>query len=525
MDGSSLLIIVFLIVGGAILIATRGSKFSTIRLVGVQGQYQGKNIPISSNLVRRGPFSVGRSHKNQLVIHNDLVSREHAQIMLYGPNQWVLYDRGSANGTRVNGERIAQHNLRSGDQIQIGSSVFVFNNNSQPSAIPSPPAVIRQHQPTPPPTGFKDIDLRNYEKIQELGAGGAATVFKAKNRNGELVAIKFLTQPDTYLRQKFQGEIRVGQTLRHPNIARIYGGDIPADGSQPYIVMEYVDGYTLRHLITSQKQLPPDKIVSVIGQTCDALQYAHQLQVYHRDIKPENIMVNTQNQIKLIDFGVARIASQTTHTADGMIVGTPFYLSYEQAKGHPVDGRSDIYSLGVVLYEMLTGHVPFFSQDTLEIVHYHVTQMPMPPSRINPQIPSHLEQITLRCLDKDKNRRFQTPVELAQAIGYTPQMVGNIDDSIVIRPGPSTQIVVSTGHIIPIKSVATQLCRRDINPGDNLISREHARVVNHNGRYWLEDLSTNGTFLNGMRIDQQPALLQPGDRIQVGNTLMRFEAG
>jgi len=363
-----------------------------------------------------------------------------------------------------------------------------------------------------------------------------AVVYKGVSRlDGTTVAIKFFYHTDPYLRQKFDQEGRVGQTLYHPHIARILDfGEV--DGIL-YIIMEYVDNGSLRDRLIPGQPLPLDFVISVIGQTCEALNYAHSRGVVHRDIKPENIMFSSKEGVKVVDFGIAKVTSSITRTSEGMIVGTPYYMSYEQAKGQPIDHRSDIYSLGVVLYEMVTGRVPFTGKP-LEVVHKHLTERPIPPRRINPSLPARIEAVVMKALEKDRNKRFQTAAEMAEAIEYTGAMLlrqpciyekheERVPQIVQGHIAFSAQLVVISGggrgKRIPLTSQFTTLRRRDIDPQDFLISREHARIVQREGYFWLEDLnSTNGTYVNGRRIFER-VLLRVGDEIKIGNSVLKFE--
>ena len=496
-------------------------------LVCLQGPQKGQDFPIFSR-----QFSIGRSTDNMLRLQGLLVSRHHALIN-FQDGQYILYDRESTNGTYVNGRRIAHHILRSGDRIQIGPSVFVFQMPRPAPPQPSPPPMPRPvPTPSPPPTPAKTFE--NYT-LTLISRGGMATVYKGVSRlDGTTVAIKVFHHSDPYLQEKFEQEGRVGQTLRHPHIARIL--DFGRRDGTLYIIMEYVDNGSLRDRLRAGRPLPLDFVTSVIGQTCEALSYAHSRGVIHRDIKPENIMFSSKEGVKVVDFGIAKVASSITRTSEGMIVGTPYYMSYEQAKGQRVDPRSDIYSLGVVLYEMVTGRVPFTGKP-LEVVHKHLTERPIPPRRINPALPAQVEAVVMRALEKNRNKRFQTAAEMARALGYTgtvpspePYIKGPQARLPQVEPGPaviSAQLVVISGgergKRIPLASEVTVLRRRDIDPRDLLISRKHAQIILQGEQFWLEDLgSTNGTYLNGRRIFER-ALLQDGDEIRVGNNVLRFE--
>ncbi len=532
-----LIIVMFLII--IYLIMTRPKSVTTSRHVSSQTtvrlrSQQGQDIPVKP---KQGQFFIGRDPKSDLPINSELVSKRHA-IIVQEANGWMLYDNDSTNGTFVNGQRIAQHLLRSGDQVRIGPAVYVFVDESATvraappagPATPQPSQKISPHSgitPVDPPSArisTHDISLQNYQKLKKLGEGGIGEVYQAKHiTTGQLVAIKFFYQGDPYLRQKFDAEIRLSEILHHPNIIQTFGGgQDPVAG--PYLIMEYIDGSTLLDLNRQANgRLPHPQIITIIGQICEALHYAHGLGIYHRDIKPSNIMITRQNRAKLIDFGIARLAAAKTITPKGVVIGTTTYLSYEQAVGHRVEGRSDIYSLGVVLYELLTGRPPFYNPDSLAVIQCHVKETPPPLRQINPNVPEALEKITMRCLEKKIEHRYDAP-GLAQALGYTFQTSGsNTQNSTISRPGQATTgatVVTSTGQAVSI-SGATMLGRQNLNPNDGLMSGQHAVIENKNGYYWLRDQSRNGTWVNGVRVNEQ--VLRSGDVIKMGNTTLRFE--
>ena len=504
-------------------------------LICLQGPQSGQEFPLTAR-----EFAIGRSADNMLRVEGMLVSRHHAQIS-FQDGQYILYDRESTNGTYVNGQRIAHHILKPGDQIQIGPSVFAFQmpGVTPPQLVSPLPTPRPAATPSPPPR----VEALDDYALTTISRGGMATVYKGiSRRDRSTVAIKVFHHTDSYLQDKFEQEGRVGRTLNHPHIARIldYGS---RDGTL-YIVMEYVDNGSLRERLKPGQPLPLDLVTSVIGQTCEALSYAHSQGVIHRDIKPENIMFSSQEGVKVVDFGIAKFAREPTRTSVGMIVGTPYYMSYEQAKGQTVDPRSDIYSLGVVLYEMVTGRVPFAGKP-LDVVSKHLTEKPIPPRKINTALSTQVETVVMRALEKDRNRRFQAAAEMARALGHTVTVPSPVPylyerpeegaprvERLRRRFEPEAvavpvQLVViggaGRGRRIPITLPIAILRRRDIAPNDLLISREHARIIQQGRQFWLEDMgSINGTYLNGRRIFER-ALLQSGDEIMVGNNVLRFE--
>ena len=377
-------------------------------LAALEGPESGRRFQVSG-----GTFSIGRGADNQLRLAGRFVSRRHALIILQN-GQYVLRDHDSTNGTFVNGRRIGEYILRPGDRIQIGPCVLEFQLASvlpkrSPTLLHSPP------RSSLPPSSLPIPRLRDYV-ITPLKQGGAAVIYKAVRRDGQqTVAIKVLHHTDRYIRRKFADEARVLRALNHPHIAKAYESG-HFDGFS-YFVMEYCDGGSLRDRLLGGRPLPMNFVVSVIGQICRALDYAHRHGIIHRDLKPENIMFTGRDYVKIVDFGIAKWAGQITRTVDGMVIGTPFYLSYEQARGLPVDRRSDIYSLGVVLYEMVTGRVPFQGQ-ALEVIHKHLTELPPAPRRFNPSLRPEIEQAVLQALHKDRRQRFQSAPDLAAAVGY-----------------------------------------------------------------------------------------------------------
>jgi eukaryotic-like serine/threonine-protein kinase len=252
-----------------------------------------------------------------------------------------------------------------------------------------------------------------YRVVRKLGAGGMADVYLAEDEElGRRVAIKILNDRhanDEQFVERFRREAKNAAGLSHPNIVSIYDRG-EAEGTY-YIAMEFLDGRSLKELLIARGPMPIGDAMQYTRQILNALRFAHRKGVVHRDIKPHNVMVDGDGRLKVTDFGIARAgASQMTEV--GAIVGTAQYLSPEQARGAAVDQRSDLYSIGVVLYEMLTGHVPFTGDTPVEIAMRHLSDAPRPPSTIRPEIPPDLDMIVLRALAKNPDDRFQTADEM-----------------------------------------------------------------------------------------------------------------
>jgi serine/threonine protein kinase/formylglycine-generating enzyme required for sulfatase activity len=257
----------------------------------------------------------------------------------------------------------------------------------------------------------------------ELGSGGMGEVYKATRMLiGDSVAIKILHSrlaDDPQAKERFRREAITATRLRHGNIVALFDVGVIADESLPYLLMELAAGSSLRQIIAENRILPLDFVVAVAAQVCAALGEAHQLGVVHRDIKPENIVVNRTDtgwQIKILDFGIAKLYDQIDvgFTQDGTALGTPRYMSPEQCLGEQLDGRSDLYSLAIVLYEMLCGTVPFKSSTPAAIALSQVQSPPPRPSSLNPGLDPAIEDVVLRCLSKLPNRRPPTAAAFAQ---------------------------------------------------------------------------------------------------------------
>ncbi|MDQ2984538.1 MAG: Stk1 family PASTA domain-containing Ser/Thr kinase [Actinomycetota bacterium] len=252
-----------------------------------------------------------------------------------------------------------------------------------------------------------------YRIIRKLGAGGMANVYLAEDQElGRRVAIKILNDRhagDDQFIERFRREAKNAAGLSHPNIVSIYDRG-EAEGTY-YIAMEFLDGRSLKELILTRGPAPVARSIEYARQILAALAHAHQGGIVHRDIKPHNVVVNGDGRLKVTDFGIARSgASQMTEV--GSIIGTAQYLSPEQARGSPVDQRSDLYSVGIVLYEMLTGKVPFTGDTPLEIAMKHLSAIPKPPSQVRRDVPHDLDLIVLRALAKDPDERYQSAEEM-----------------------------------------------------------------------------------------------------------------
>ncbi len=288
---------------------------------------------------------------------------------------------------------------------------------------------------------------QRYRLKEKLGSGGMADVFLADDLLlGREVAVKVLHPQyaaDPAYIQRFRHEAQAAANLNHPNIVNIY--DWGNEGDLYYIVMEYVEGRDLKEVLRSEGRILPERAAEITAEVCAALQFAHRHNLVHRDIKPHNIFLTSIGQVKVMDFGIAREGNGSGFTQTGVVMGTPQYISPEQAQGRPVDGRSDIYSLGVVLYEMLTGRVPFDDPNPVTVAYRHVREDPIPPSVIDPEIPPALEAVIMKAMAKNPANRYQTAQEMkadllrfleGMPVTATPVLPGSTVPSASPAPEP-----------------------------------------------------------------------------------------
>jgi serine/threonine protein kinase/predicted Zn-dependent protease len=258
-----------------------------------------------------------------------------------------------------------------------------------------------------------------YQVIEELGHGGMGRVYKVEDTKiGEKIALK-LIRPEAGIDKKslerFSNELKLARKIRHKNVCQMF--DLGEDQGTRYITMEYVHGEDLKQLIRKVGRLSPSQAVGIARQVCDGLEEAHKLGVVHRDLKPQNIMVDEDGKARIMDFGIARSLSGKSMTGAGVMIGTPEYMSPEQVEGKDIDQRSDLYSLGVILYEMVTGRLPFVGETPLSVAHKQRYEAPEDPKKLNTQASDDLARIILRCLAKDGGKRFQSAAELGAELG------------------------------------------------------------------------------------------------------------
>ena len=268
-------------------------------------------------------------------------------------------------------------------------------------------------------TPLKTLDLGSvfsgrYEILENLGKGGMGEVYRARDMQiEEDVAIKIIKpeiSSDKETLERFNNELKLARKIAHKNVCRMFHLD--KAGDTPYITMEYIEGEDLKSLIREKGNIPENALISIAKQICEGLAAAHDLGIIHRDLKPQNIMIDKKNIVKIMDFGIARSQEALGVTQTGVMIGTPDYMSPEQAEGEEADPRSDIYALGVILFEMATGKLPFEGKTAFSVALKHKTNKPTHPQIINPAISDNLSRLILTCMAKDRNRRYQTAPEL-----------------------------------------------------------------------------------------------------------------
>ncbi len=287
---------------------------------------------------------------------------------------------------------------------------------------------------------------RRYEIIERIGGGGMAIVYKARdgflNRRVAVKVLRAQFADDEDFVRRFRHEAQAAASLSHPNIVSIY--DVGEEDGIYYIIMEYVDGQTLKERITEAAPLSGQEVVSIALQIGQALSHAHQNKIIHRDIKPHNIMIGKDGRVKVTDFGIARAASTSTLTTTGSIVGSVHYFSPEQARGGLIDEKSDIYSLGVVLYEMLTAKVPFEGESPISVALKHVQEQVVPPKEMNPKVPEGLSRVVMKALRKTQSERYQTVGEFLVDLQRAAQ-----GEKIPELPPDLAPTLVMQGPLIP----------------------------------------------------------------------------
>ncbi|MBN2409934.1 MAG: protein kinase [Candidatus Aminicenantes bacterium] len=308
-----------------------------------------------------------------------------------------------------------------------------------------------------------------YQVTEELGKGGMGRVYKAFDTEiGEHVALKVLKPEiaaDESIVERFRNELKLARRISHRNICRMF--DIGRTQDTTYIAMEFVSGEDLKTLLRRVGQLPVRRTVSVSLQVCEGLAEAHRLGVVHRDLKPQNIMIDRDGNARIMDFGIARSLKGKGVTEAGVVLGTPDYMSPEQLEGKEADQRSDIYALGAVLYEMVTGEPPFEGDTPLVVAAKHKTENPRDPREINPQVPEGLSRLILRCLEKDKEARYQSAEELIaglaaieRALLKTPGTTAAVTKAYPTGLKKRRPLIVATVSILALAAVGYLLVER-----------------------------------------------------------------
>jgi len=323
-----------------------------------------------------------------------------------------------------------------------------------------------------------EVFATRYQPLAKIARGGMADVYEARDLLlDRLVALKVLfaelsTNP-TFV-ERFRREAQSAAALSHPNIVSVYDWG-PANGTY-FIAMELVSGQTLAQLIRQVGVVPTEQAISIAADVALALAFAHRHGVVHRDIKPSNVLITEDGIVKVADFGIARaITNDEDLTQTGSVLGTATYISPEQARGEDLDGRSDVYSLGVVLYEMLAGTPPFLGETPIAVAYKHVTEQPVPLRRVNPRVPADLEAVVMRCLAKQRDQRYPDTTalrsDLLRVLEHRPLRTGPLPNETLLDAAAPT---LAFGEPL-VRGGATAVLERPVGTATVRSARE---------RYW-----------------------------------------
>ena len=547
-----IILAIFAIAGIAlavVLISRKGKTGSTLpRVVVASGNHQGRQVNVGAQ-----PVVIGRDADCGIVIDEPLISRKHVQVS-FANGIFTLEDLGSAHGTYVNGMRAYQERVPPGTQFTIGNvTLSVLSGAVAPQIRQAAPVVV----PLAAPPRVSTVQpgaasgLEGYEIKEKIKEGGQVIVHRALSKSdGRQVVIKFLSTVsyDTegkFFRRKFEQQLEVGASIRHPHCVQIDGGS--ANSNPPYMVEEFLSGGTLLDRMRAGTLTLAD-VIRIIGQTCDALGYLHKRDIIHRDVTPSNIMFDPAGQVKVIDFGVAHFANMPSATSVGMVVGKVKYLSVEAANGARVVPQSDLYSLGIIAYEMLAGKPPFMGSDP-DVLAQHLRTRPVPLRQVNPAIPERIEWAVMKALEKNPADRFRNAEEMARAFTYDAPFSAGVPDTGSRRPAvaptpregqgaapafdqtmkgfaPLRLRREADGQTILIGETPTIVNRALLNPADTSISRSaHGELLCRESQWYVRENpaapSANGIFVDNTRVADARAL-RPGETVRFGNSVFRI---
>ena len=308
-----------------------------------------------------------------------------------------------------------------------------------PNSVPV--SVTKTLETKPEGLGKGELFAGRFELIEELGAGGMGIVYRAYDKEvGEEIALKVL-HPDIALDEKtvdrFRNEIKLARRITHKNVCRMH--ELHQDGKELFITMEYVPGQDLKGLIKETGALAAGRAISIAKQVCEGLAEAHDLGVIHRDLKPRTSWWIKKGTPRSWTSGSPAPCARPGMTAEGMIIGTPEYMAPEQVEGQEADQRTDIYALGAIIFEMVTGRVPFEGDSPLSVAYKHKNEPPIPPRKLNAQVPEPLNGLILRCLEKEKDNRYQTADEvLADLVRIEDGLP--ISERVILKARPTIHI-------------------------------------------------------------------------------------